>query len=51
MASTPPSQANFKLIIDALADYTNLTGINLSDNPFSEKLQASSTPSNILGLL
>jgi hypothetical protein len=51
MASTPPSQANFKLIIDALADYTNLTGINLSENPFSEKLQASSAPGDILGLL
>ena len=49
--STLPSQANFQLIIDALADYANLTGINLSDNPFSEKLQASSSPSDILGLL
>ena len=49
--STSPSQANFKLIIDALADYANLTGINLSNNPFSDKVQVSSSPSDILGLL
>jgi len=36
--STPPSQPNFQLIIDALGNYANLTGINLSKNPFSEKL-------------
>ena len=51
MASTPPSQANFQLIIDALADYANLTGINLSDNPFSDKVQVSSSPGYILELL
>jgi len=49
--SIPPSQANFKLIIDALADYANRTGIDLSNNPFSEKLQVSSSPDDILGLL
>ena len=48
---TPQSQANFKLIIDALADYANLTGINLPDNPFYEKLKISSSPGDILGLL
>jgi hypothetical protein len=45
------SQANFKLIIDALADYASLTGINLSENPFAEKLQVSNSPDDILGLL
>ena len=50
--STPPSQPNFKLIIDAaLADYAHHTGINLPDHPFSEKLQISSSPGDILGLL
>ena len=39
------------MIIDALADYANLTGINLSNNPFSDKVQVSSSPSDILGLL
>jgi len=49
--STLPSQANFQLIIDALADYANLTEINLRDNPLFEKLQVSSSPRDILGLL
>jgi hypothetical protein len=39
------------LIIDALADYANRTGIDLSNNPFSVKLQVSSSPDDILGLL
>jgi len=49
--SIPPTQASFQFIIDALADYAILTGINLSKNPFSEKLQVSSSPDDILGLL
>ena len=49
--STPPSRPNFQLIIDALANYADLTGINLSENPFAEKLQVSSSPDDILGLL
>jgi len=48
---TPPSQANFQLFIDALGNYANLTGINLSKNPFSEQLQVSKSPDDILGLL
>ena len=48
--STSPSP-NVQLIIDALGDYANLTGIDLSKNPFSEKLQVSSSPDDILGLL
>jgi hypothetical protein len=39
------------LIIDALADYATQTGINLSQNPFVEKLQESNTPDAILELL
>ena len=49
--STPPSQPNFQLIIDALGNYANLTGINLSENPFSERLKVSSSPNDILRLL
>ena len=49
--STLPPQANFRLIIDALADYASRTGIDLSKNPFSEKLTVSSSPDDILGLL
>jgi hypothetical protein len=49
--STPPSQANFQSIISALVDYANLTGIDLSKQPFSEKLQVSRSPDDILGLL
>ena len=45
------SHSNLQLIIDAaLADYTNQTGIDLSQNPFVEKLQQSNTPDAILGL-
>ena len=50
--NTPtPSQANLQWITDALSEYTNLTGINLSKDPFFEKLQVSSSPDDILGLL
>jgi len=49
--STPSSQANFQFIIDALEDYANITGIDLSKNPFAEKLQVSSSPNDILELL
>jgi hypothetical protein len=38
------------LIIDALADYANQTGIDLSQNPFVEKLQQSNTPDAIIKL-
>ena len=44
------SHSNLQLIIDALADYANQTGIDLSQNPFVEKLQQSNTPDAILEL-
>lgn len=34
---------NFQLVVDALGDYLNQTGIDLSQNPFVEKLQLSNT--------
>jgi hypothetical protein len=39
------------LILGALAEYANQTGIDLSQNPFAEKLRQSNTPEAILELL
>jgi len=47
---TTASDSNLQLIINALADYANQTGIDLSQNPFVEKLQRSNTPDAILRL-
>ena len=49
MTSEPHSDS--QLIIDALYDYANLTGEDLSKNPFAEKLQRCNTPDSILELL
>ena len=48
-----PSTSNFQLIIDALADYTKMTGIDLSENHFAAMLEQSNSPSpeTILQLL
>lgn len=45
------SSSNFRLIVDALADYAKQTGIDLSENPFSEKIEQSTSPDAILELL
>jgi fungal STAND N-terminal Goodbye domain len=45
------NHSRFQLIIDALADYANQTGIDPSQNPFAEKLQQSDRPDDILTLL
>jgi fungal STAND N-terminal Goodbye domain len=45
------SHSSIQSIIDALADYANQTGIDLSQNPFAEKLQQANTPDTILELL
>jgi hypothetical protein len=39
------------LIIDALADYAKLTGVDLAKHPFAEKIELSSSPEAILELL
>jgi hypothetical protein len=39
------------LIIDALADYTKITGIDLSKTPFAAQLELSNSPQGILELL
>jgi hypothetical protein len=45
------SHSNLQLIIDALADYADQTGTDLSQNPFAEKIQPFNTPDAILELL
>lgn len=45
------SQSYYRLLTDAFANYANRTGIDLSNNPFANKLQYSSSPDAILELL
>ena len=45
------SISNFQLIVKALADYAELTGIDLTENPFAEKIQHLNSPEAILELL
>jgi fungal STAND N-terminal Goodbye domain len=45
------SSANLQLIIDALADYAKLTGIDLSGSPFAPMIERSNSPEAILELL
>ena len=45
------TMSNFQLILDALNDYTEQTGINIKDNPFADKIQGCDSPSSILLLL
>lgn len=45
------SLPNFQLIINALADYADLTGIDLTKSPFAEKIECSNSPEDILELL
>lgn len=45
------SYSNFQLITNALADYAKLTGIDLTKNPFAEKIELLTSPGAILELL
>ena len=45
------SPSNIQLIIDALADYAKLTGIDLSKTPFAERLKLLNSPQAVLELL
>ena len=45
------SNSNFRLIVDALADYVKLTGIDISNSPFAQSLALSNSPQAILELL
>ena len=45
------SPSTIQSIIDALADYTKVTGIDLSNNPFAATIECSNSPEAILELL
>ena len=45
------SASNIQLIIDALVDYSKVTGIDLSENPFAATIEHSSSTEAILQLL
>ena len=48
---TPSSTSNVQLIVDALADYAKITGIDLSENPLATALEQSNSTEAILQLL
>jgi fungal STAND N-terminal Goodbye domain len=48
---TTASTSNFRLILDALDDYTKQTGIDLTKNPFTDSLQNCDSPDSVLLLL
>ena len=45
------SPSNLQLITNALAEYAKQTGVDLTENPFFEKIKCSNTPEAILELL
>ena len=51
MSSSGQATSNYQLIIDALADYVQITGIDLAKSPFSAALEQSASPEAILQLL
>ena len=46
-----PTPSTIQSIVDALADYTKVTGIDLSKNPFAAAIEPSNSPEVILELL
>ncbi|KAH9959981.1 hypothetical protein BC827DRAFT_427812 [Russula dissimulans] len=51
MSSSTISPSTFQLILGALIDYSEKTGVNLANNPFADQLQLSKSPNGILQLL
>ena len=51
MSATTISSPNFQLVIKALADYAEQTGIDLTKNPFADKLQRCDSAEDVSGLL
>jgi hypothetical protein len=51
MSATTISSSNFQLVKKALADYADQTGIDLTENPFAEKLQTCDSAEGISALL
>jgi hypothetical protein len=49
--ATSSTSSSVQLIIDALADYARVTGVDLSGNPFAATIKQSSSPEAILQLL
>ena len=49
--SSTSSTSNIQLITDALVDYANITGIDLSKNPFAASIEQADSPGAILELL
>src|SRR5882672_3317574 len=49
--SSTSSTSNIQLITDALANYTTITGIDLSKNPFAAAIESANSPGAILQLL
>jgi fungal STAND N-terminal Goodbye domain len=49
--ATSSASSNLQSIIDALADYAKITGIDLSMNPFAATLEQTNSPEAILQLL
>lgn len=45
------STSNFQLIVNALADYTRVTGIEISTSPFATVFETTDSPEDILKLL
>jgi fungal STAND N-terminal Goodbye domain len=49
--SETSSTSNIQLITEALVDYTTITGIDLSKNPFTAAIEQANSPEAILELL
>ena len=49
--SSTSSTSNIQLITDALLDYSKITGIDLSKNPFATAIERADSPGTILELL
>ena len=48
---TTASLSNFQLLTKALGDYVKQTGIDVTKNPFADKLQLADSPDDVLQLL
>jgi hypothetical protein len=51
MSSTTISSSNFQLVTNALADYAEQTGIDLTENHFADKIQRCESAEDISALL
>ena len=49
--SSTSSTSNIQLITNALVEYAQITGIDLSDNPFAAAIEEANSPEAILELL